>query len=54
MIYKKFAMVFVNKFCSLLYITFWLQDVTKLRTALIIMLMNDLVIVPQFAVDSWL
>jgi hypothetical protein len=44
MIYKKFAMVFVNKFCSLLYITFWLQ-VTKLRTALIIMLMNDLVIV---------
>ncbi len=38
LIYKQFSLCFVNRYCSLFYVAFWLQDLAKLRVLLIVLL----------------
>ena len=50
LIYKQFSLCFVNRYCSLFYVAFWLQDLAKLRVLLIVLLFASAVRVqaPQY------
>jgi hypothetical protein len=42
-IFKQFSLQFVNRFCGLLYIAFWLRDLNLLRSLLVSLLINGAV-----------
>lgn len=48
LVYKKFALQFVNRYAALLYVAFWKRDLDMLRSLLISLLTTGAVSLPYF------